>query len=67
MTFNEQDLFGVYIAPIVPMLFLAWFVTAIINYLVNRYDLIRYFWHPPIFTLSLYTIVLSTIVLFFPI
>ena len=64
MRFTEINLFGVYVAPISVMLVTAWFVTIALRRLASRFGLLRYTWHPAIFVLGVYLIVLSSMVLF---
>jgi protein AaeX len=61
--FTEIDLLGVYVAPISLMLVAAWFLTAELERVANRFGLLGYVWHPALFVLALYMIVLSSIVL----
>jgi protein AaeX len=61
--FTEIDLFGVYVAPISLMLVGAWVVTIALRWSAARSGLLRYVWHPALFVLAIYTIVLSTMVL----
>jgi hypothetical protein len=63
MSFTEVDLFGVYFAPMSLMMVAAWLVLIALRALANRFDLLRYVWHPALFVSSIYMIVLSTIVL----
>ena len=63
MNFAEVDLLGVYVAPISLMMGAAWLVLIALRAVANRFDLLRYVWHPALFLSSVYIIVLSTIVL----
>jgi hypothetical protein len=63
MRFVEIDLFGVYVAPISLMLVAAWMVTIGLRRIVVRLGLLRHVWHPALFMLAVYMIVLSAIVL----
>lgn len=63
MRYAELSLFGVYIAPVAPMLFLAWAILIPLRRLADRFGLLRYVWHPALFLLACYVIVLSAIVL----
>jgi uncharacterized membrane protein YkvI len=63
MRFAEVDVFGVYVAPIVPMMVGAWFLTVGMRWAATRYGLLRHVWHPALFTFAVYVIVLSLIVL----
>ena len=63
MKFVELNLFGVYIAPIVPLMLAAWIVTLVLRRWASRAGLLRHVWHPALFVFATYTIVLSTFVL----
>lgn len=63
MTYTEVNLLGVYVAPIMPMLPLAWLVTAGLRRLANHFGLLRMVWHPALFVFSIYLVVLSSFVL----
>jgi hypothetical protein len=63
MRFVEIDLFGVYVAPISLMLVGAWLITIALRRIANRSGLLRYVWHPALFTFAIYIIVLSSWIL----
>ena len=63
MSFVEIDLFGVYVAPIVPMMMLAFLVTLALRWIAVTAGLFRWIWHPALFEFSVYLIVLAAIVL----
>lgn len=63
MKFIEINLFGVYVAPLSVMLVAAWFVTAGLERVAHHFGLLGYVWHPALFVLAVYMIVLSSIVL----
>jgi protein AaeX len=63
MSFAEVDLFGVYVAPISLMMVAAWLVLIALRRVADHYALLRYVWHPGLFVLSVYMIILSSIVL----
>ena len=63
MRFTEINLFGVYVAPISVMMVAAWVVTITLRRSAARFGLLRYVWHPALFVLSVYMIVLSSMVL----
>ena len=63
MRFVEINLFGVYVAPISVMMLAAWIVLVALRRVANHFGLLRHVWHPPLFVLAVYTIVLSSIVL----
>jgi protein AaeX len=59
----EVNLFGVYVAPISVIMVVAWLATITLRRLAGRFDLLRYVWHPALFVLAIYVILLSSIVL----
>jgi hypothetical protein len=63
MRFTEINLFGVYVAPISLMLVAAWIITIALRWAAARFGLLRYVWHPALFVMAVYMIVLSSIVL----
>jgi hypothetical protein len=63
LRFTEIDLFGVYVAPMSLMLVAAWVITITLRRVAARYGLLRQVWHPALFVLAVYMIVLSSIVL----
>jgi hypothetical protein len=63
MSFAEVDLFGIYVAPISLMMVASWFVLITLRRLADNFGLLRYVWHPALFVLSVYMIILSSIVL----
>jgi hypothetical protein len=63
MKFIEIDIFGVYVAPIVPMMLAAWAIAAVLRHFADHFGLLRHVWHPVLFLLALYLIVLGAIVL----
>jgi hypothetical protein len=63
MRFTDINLFGVYVAPISLMMLAAWVVLIAIRRVADRFGLLHYVWHPALFVLAMYMIVLSSIVL----
>jgi hypothetical protein len=63
MRFTEINLFGVYVAPISLMIVGAWLVTIALRRVADRFGLLRYVWHPALFLLAVYVIVLSSWIL----
>jgi protein AaeX len=61
--YSELSVLGVYIAPIAPMLILAWVLLIPLRRLADHFGLLRYIWHPALFLLACYIILLSAIVL----
>lgn len=63
MSYVEIDIFGVYVAPIVPMMIVAFLVTLLLRLLAVRAGVFRWVWHPALFEFSVYLIVLAVVVL----
>jgi hypothetical protein len=63
MRFVEIDMFGVYVAPMSLMLVVAWVITIALRQVAVQFGLLRHVWHPALFVLSVYLIVLSSLVL----
>jgi protein AaeX len=63
MSYTEINLFGVYVAPIAPMIVAAWVLLIPLRRLTDRFGLLRYVWHPALFLFAVYMVLLSAIVL----
>jgi hypothetical protein len=63
VSFTEVDLFGVYVAPIVPMMAAAWGIVASLRAMALRSGALEHVWHPALVTFGVYVTVLSMIVL----
>ena len=63
MSLADVDLFGVYVAPMSVMMVAAWLVTLALRQAAARLGLLRYVWHPALFTFAIYIIVLSSWIL----
>jgi protein AaeX len=63
MRFTEIDILGVYVAPMSVMLVAAWVITIALRRVAAQFGLLRHVWHPALFALAVYMIVLSSIVL----
>jgi protein AaeX len=63
MRFAEIDLFGVYVAPMSLLMVAAWLVTIALRRVAARFGLLRHVWHPALFVLAVYLIVLSSMTL----
>jgi hypothetical protein len=63
MHYAELDFFGIYIAPIAPMMVLAWIAMVPLRWAGHRTGVFRHVWHPALFSFALYLIVLAGIVL----
>jgi protein AaeX len=64
MRFTEFNLFGVFVAPMSVVLVAAWLILISLRWIANRFGVLRYIWHPALFGLAVYMIMLSSIVLF---
>lgn len=62
MSFIETNVFGVYVAPIVPMMIVALLITLALRWLALALGLFRRIWHPALFEFSVYLIVLTAVV-----
>ena len=62
MRFNEINLFGLYVAPIVVVMGVAWIVYLLVRRAGDRFGLTGLVWHPALFDLALYVIIVSSIV-----
>ena len=63
MSLAEINMFGVYVAPISLMMVATWLVTIVLRVAAGRFGLLRYVWHPALFSFSVYIIILSSWVL----
>jgi protein AaeX len=63
MRFTEINLFGVYVAPISVMLVVAWVITIALRRAIARFGLLNHVWHPALFVLSIFVIILSAVTL----
>jgi hypothetical protein len=63
MRFTEIDIFGVYVAPISLIMVGAWLITIALRRIASRFGLLQYVWHPALFVIAVYVIVLSSSVL----
>jgi protein AaeX len=63
MRYTEINLFGVYVAPIAPMIAAAWLLLMPLRRLADHYGLLRFVWHPALFLFAVYLLLLSMIVL----
>jgi protein AaeX len=59
----EINMLGVYVAPISLMMAATWLVTIVLRGAAGRFGLLRYVWHPALFSFSVYIIILSSWVL----
>lgn len=62
MRFTEINIFGVYVAPLAVLMVVAWLILVLLLRAANRFGLLRHVWHPALFELAVYVIILSSIV-----
>ena len=62
MRFNEINLFGIYVAPITLIMAVAWVVYLIVRRAGDRFGLTQRVWHPALFELALYVMIVSGMV-----
>ncbi|MGX9425079.1 MULTISPECIES: DUF1656 domain-containing protein [Bradyrhizobium] len=63
MSFSEVNLFGVYVAPLSLLMVAAWLILVVLRRMVAGFGLLRHVWHPALFVLAIYIILLSCVVL----
>ena len=63
MRFVENNVLGVYVAPISLLMVAAWLVTMVLRRIAVRIGLLVHVWHPALFVFAVYIIVLSSLVL----
>ena len=63
MSFAEVNLFGVYVAPLAPMMAVAWLLLVVLRRIADRAGVLAFVWHPSLFVFAVYVILLSAIVL----
>jgi hypothetical protein len=62
MRFNEINLFGLYVAPIAVIMAVAWIAYVVVRRAGDRFGLTQRLWHPALFELALYVMIVSSIV-----
>lgn len=62
MRFNEINVFGLYVAPIMLIMAAAWLIYLVVRRTGDRFGLTPLVWHPALFELALYLIIVSSIV-----
>ena len=63
MRFNEINLFGLYVAPIAVIMAVAFVVYVVVRRVGDRFGLAARVWHPALFELALYVMIVSSIVI----
>jgi hypothetical protein len=61
MRFTEINLLGVYVAPITLILAAAWLLFVLLRRVTDRLGLLRNVWHPALFELAVYVILVYCI------
>lgn len=62
--YSEISILGIYLAPFAVMMLGAWLIALPLRILGDRMGIERHVWHPALFTIAGYIIVLSLVVLF---
>ncbi|HLY00054.1 MAG TPA: DUF1656 domain-containing protein [Roseiarcus sp.] len=62
MRFTEINLFGLYVAPIAVILAVAWVAYLLVRRAGDRFGLTGQVWHPALFEIALYVIIVSSLV-----
>jgi hypothetical protein len=63
MKYTEVNVLGIYIAPFALMMLAAWLITMLLQRIADRVGVARRVWHPALFNVAVYVIVLSIVVL----
>jgi hypothetical protein len=63
MRLYEINLFGVFVAPIAVLMVVVWSLLIGLRRVTARTGVLQYVWHPALFALAIYVIVLSSLVL----
>ena len=64
MRYSEISILGIYVAPFAAMMLVAWLIALPLRSLGDRIGIQRQVWHPALFNIAVYIIVLSLVVLF---
>lgn len=63
---GQLNIYGVYVPTLLALMLGAYLVKVLLRTLLTRLGLYRFVWHPPLFNLALYIIVLGLIFTFVP-
>ena len=63
MRCTEINDFGVYVAPFAPMRLAAWLIARPLQRIRDRFGVTQLVWHPALFNIAMYVIILSLIVI----
>lgn len=58
---GEFSVYGVYVPTLLALMLLAFFVQSGISFLLLKFGVYRHVWHPPLFNLALYVLMLGTV------
>lgn len=61
--FVELNIFGVFIAPMAAMMVVAYLILLVLRRVLLATGLLRLVWHPALFQVALYLVILSALVL----
>jgi len=61
MKFAEINLLGVYVAPVAVIIAAAWPLLVMFRRSMDRFGLLRHVWHPALFELAVYVILIYCI------
>ena len=64
MRFAEVNLFGLYVAPVAIFLVIGAIVFVAVRHVADEFGLPQRLWHPALFDLALYVILVSSMILF---
>jgi protein AaeX len=62
VTLSELDISGLYVAPIAGILLIAWVALVVLRRLLIGTGVLRFVWHPALFGLGIYVIIVSCLV-----
>ncbi|HWW49630.1 MAG TPA: DUF1656 domain-containing protein [Xanthobacteraceae bacterium] len=65
MSFVEINVFGILISPFVPLMALAFAITMLLRWIAVKNGWARSIWHPALFEVSVFVIILTMTVLLF--
>jgi hypothetical protein len=58
---GEFSVYGVYVPTLLALMLLAFFAQSGISFLLLKLGVYRHVWHPPLFNLALYVLMLGTV------
>ena len=57
--FGEFTLYGVFVPTLLALMLLAYLLTGMLGHVLTRLGAYRHIWHPPLFNLALYVVLLG--------